>query len=265
MLRNPLKQAFYKYHGAGNDFIMIDNRDGHFDKTNLQLVRFLCHRHFGVGSDGLILLENHPELDFTMVFYNPDGSQSFCGNGSRCAIAFAKRLGMIENTCTFLSTDGVHEGVYLSDEEIHLKIHDVGNVEVGEDYLLINTGSPHYIQFVADLEAVDVVSEGKKIRYNERFKQEGVNVNFVQRLDDTSIAIRTYERGVENETLACGTGIVAAALASHLKYATSIHINVKARGGDLFVKFDAKTNNHFTNVWLVGPAVFVFTGDGFGV
>jgi diaminopimelate epimerase len=260
MLRNPLKQAFYKYHGAGNDFIMIDNRDGHFDKTNLQLVRFLCHRHFGVGSDGLILLENHPELDFTMVFYNPDGSQSFCGNGSRCAMAFAKRLGMIENTCTFLSTDGVHKGEYISDDEIHLNMHDVTHVEIGDDYCSLNTGSPHYIRFVDDIEHVDVYAEGKKIRHNERFKQEGVNVNFVQRLDDTSIAIRTYERGVENETLACGTGIVAAALASRLKYTTSTHINVKARGGDLLVKFDAKTTNHFINVWLVGPAVFVFEG-----
>lgn len=252
---------FFKYHGAGNDFIMIDNRNGNFDKNNIQLVRHLCHRHFGIGSDGLILLENHPELDFTMVFYNPDGSQSFCGNGSRCAIAFAKRLGMIKNKCTFLSTDGIHEGEYISDDEIHLKMHDVNEAEIGEDYYLLNTGSPHYIRFVDDVENIDVFSEGKQIRYNERFKKDGVNVNFVQKLNDNSIAIRTYERGVENETLACGTGIVAAALASSIKFNTSNNLHVKARGGDLLVKFTTEGNNHFNNVWLIGPAKLVFEGN----
>ena len=252
---------FFKYHGAGNDFIMVDNRNGSFDKTNLQLVRNLCHRHFGIGSDGLILIENHPELDFTMVFFNPDGSQSFCGNASRCAIAFAKRLGIIENKCTFLSTDGVHEGVYVSDDEIHLKMHDVEQIEIGENYYLINTGSPHFIRFVDDLENIDVYTEGKKIRYSERFKQEGINVNFVQKITDASIAIRTYERGVENETLACGTGIVAAALASHLMLNSTNQLNIKARGGDLLVKFNSEGNNRFSNLWLIGSTRLVFEGN----
>jgi diaminopimelate epimerase len=261
MLRNPLKQAFYKYHGAGNDFIMIDNRDGHFDKSDLQRVRLLCHRHFGIGSDGLILIEKHPELDFTMIFFNPDGSQSFCGNGSRCAMAFAKQLGMIEKECRFLSTDGVHQGIYFSNDDIHLKMHDVEQIEIGDDYYLLNTGSPHYISFVDDLDSVDVAAEGKKIRYNARFKAEGVNVNFVQLVNDNNIKIRTYERGVEAETLACGTGIVAAALASAIKFNVSNNFNVKALGGELLVTFNSQGDNRFNNLWLVGSAKFVFEGE----
>ena len=255
-----MKIQFHKYQGAGNDFVMIDNREGQFDKSNLLLIQQLCDRRFGVGSDGLILIENHDSLDFNMIYYNSDGSQSFCGNGSRCAIAFTNRLGMISKNTSFNSTDGEHEGVFATEKEIHLNMHDVADVEKGENFFYMNTGSPHYIKYVDDVDAVDILKEAHQIRYNNRFKEEGVNVNFVQILSNDKLKIRTYERGVENETLACGTGVTAAAISFMVQSNGAETIEVEAKGGLLTVKLE-KEGNEFKNIWLIGAGEMVFEGE----
>lgn len=255
-----MKIPFYKYQGTGNDFVMIDNRENVFDKTNLKMVQQLCDRRFGVGADGLILIENIDDLDFNMIYFNADGTQSFCGNGSRCAVAFAKFLGIIEKQAFFLSTDGEHEAWINADGEISLKMHDVEEVEVGGDFYFINTGSPHYIVESKDVKAIDVKNDGAAIRYNERFKTEGTNVNFVS-YKDNELDIRTYERGVEDETLSCGTGVTAAALSlAHKSNLGAGKIKVNAVGGELHVGFRTKDGN-YTDIWLIGPAKQVFKGE----
>lgn len=252
--------TFYKYEGTGNDFIIIDNRTQVFNREDIDLVKQVCKRRTGVGADGLILLENHPDLDFNMIYFNADGSQSFCGNGSRCAVAFAKKLEIIKDKTIFNSTDGVHEAT-MNNNIVSLKMHDVVNVESGNGYFFINTGSPHYIQVVDDVSKVNVVEEGRKIRYNDRFKKEGTNVNFVELAQD-HIKIRTYERGVEDETLSCGTGVTAAALASSILTQGQTEVQVKALGGNLTVKFSSdKTNKKFENIWLTGEVKEVFKGE----
>lgn len=251
---------FYKYQGTGNDFVMIDNRNDMFDKSNLALIKNLCDRRFGIGADGLILIENSTDLDFNMIYFNADGSKSFCGNGSRCAVVFAKYLGIIESQAIFLSTDGEHEAWINKNGEVSLKMHDVLEIEKGNDYYFIHTGSPHYIVDVDDVDKINVFEEGRKIRYNERFKSEGTNVNFVSYQTD-SLQIRTYERGVENETLSCGTGVTASALSWADKYKlTEGKVLVKTQGGELKVAF--KRNEFgFNDIWLIGPAVQVFKGE----
>jgi len=251
---------FYKYQGTGNDFVMIDNRNNVFDKSNIKAVQQLCDRRFGVGADGLILIENLEDLDFNMIYFNADGTQSFCGNGSRCAVAFAKHLGIIEKQAMFLSTDGEHEAWINDAGEVSLKMHDVENIEKGEGYYFINTGSPHYIVQVDDVATINVKEEGAAIRYNDRFKAEGTNVNFVK-FTDNELSIRTYERGVEDETLSCGTGVTAAALSLVDKNKlTSGVIYVNAVGGNLKVGFK-RNGNVFSDIWLIGPATFVFKGN----
>jgi diaminopimelate epimerase len=250
---------FYKYQGTGNDFVMIDNRNNVFDKTNLKYVQQLCDRRFGIGADGLILIENLDDLDFNMIYFNADGTQSFCGNGSRCAVAFAKHLGIIEKQAMFLSTDGEHEAWINNEGEVSLKMHDVTSIEKGEGYYYINTGSPHYILNVDDVKAVDVKVEGAAVRYNERFKAEGTNVNFVK-FNDIELDIRTYERGVEDETLSCGTGVTAAALSlADTKGLQEGVISINAVGGNLKVGFK-RNGNEFKDIWLIGPATSVFKG-----
>ncbi len=255
-----MKIQFYKYQGTGNDFVMIDNRENVFDKKNLKMVQQLCDRRFGVGADGLILIENLPDLDFNMIYFNADGSQSFCGNGSRCAVAFAKFLGVIDKQAMFLSTDGEHEAWINVSGEVSLKMHDVKELEVGSDYYYINTGSPHYILEKTDVKVIDVKIEGAKIRYNERFKAEGTNVNFVN-YKEQELDIRTYERGVEDETLSCGTGVTAAALswADKNKVETG-KIKVNAIGGTLQVAFK-RAGKEFKDIWLIGPAEQVYKGE----
>jgi len=251
---------FYKYQGTGNDFVIIDNRNNCFDKNNLDLIQKLCNRKFGIGADGLILIENIVGYDFNMIYYNADGTQSFCGNGSRCAVAFAKKLGIITSEVLFLSNDGEHQAKIDINDEVSLKMHDVLEIEKGENYYFINTGSPHYITEVNQLNDFDVFKEGKKIRNNERFKAKGTNVNFVKYKTD-SIDIRTYERGVENETLSCGTGVSATALSWADKFGVKnglIQINTK--GGELKVRFN-RDENGFNGIWLIGPATFVFKGE----
>jgi diaminopimelate epimerase len=250
--------SFYKYQGTGNDFVMVDNRKLAFPANDVSLVKHLCDRRTGVGADGLILLQDHPDYDFEMVYFNADGRLgSMCGNGARCTVRFARQLGVIEDVACFLAADGEHQASVERDL-IQLKMNDVTDVErIGDDYYL-NTGSPHYVRFVDDVENLDVYEEGHTIRYNERFKEVGTNVNFVQRLSDNEIFARTYERGVEDETLSCGTGVTACALVAGLEGMQS-PIKVKTLGGNLEVAFEQQGNG-FKYIYLIGPTKQVFTG-----
>jgi len=256
-----MKIHFYKYQGTGNDFVMIDNRTNFFPKENTQLVARLCDRRFGIGADGLILLENDPETDFKMVYYNSDGNQStMCGNGGRCLVAFAKQLNVIEDTTTFNAVDGLHHASVGTDGIVSLQMIDVDNIQKTPDYTFLNTGSPHHIQLVEDLENYDVNQNGAAIRYGDLYGKAGSNINFVKKIDDSTFRLRTYERGVEGETLACGTGATAAAIAMNATGETaSTSINMNVEGGKLSVSFD-KDGDKYTNVFLNGPAEFVFEG-----
>ncbi|QZT38230.1 diaminopimelate epimerase [Halosquirtibacter xylanolyticus] len=252
---------FHKYQGAGNDFVIIDNRDNKFDANNIELVRHLCDRRFGVGADGLMLLESDALYAFRMRYYNSDGREAtMCGNGGRCIVAFAHFLGIFEDEVEFIAVDGVHKAKMDEDQIVDLEMIDVDRIErVGEDFYL-NTGSPHYVTF-CQLEGLDVVEEGRKIRYNNRFAKEGTNVNFVQ-MDKDVLHVLTYERGVEDETLACGTGVTAAAISACVMSNSQFdRFKVFAKGGELEVRFDQQSEQHFRHVWLKGPAIRVFNGE----
>jgi diaminopimelate epimerase len=257
---------FIKYHGAGNDFIMIDDRQGAVEKMiNTGWIANACHRHFGIGADGMILLQQGMEgADFFMRYYNSDGhTSSFCGNGGRCIVAFAHHLGIHSGECRFLGTDGWHQGVMQSPQEVTLSMKDVEAINVIDDgQFILDTGSPHLVLFATGLDVIDVKTEGRRIRNLPSFGVKGINVNFIQPLGPGEISIRTYERGVEDETMACGTGVVAAAIAS--AYAAEHEINhwkVHARGGQLQVHFKRRAPQSFTDVLLTGAAVPVFTGE----
>jgi diaminopimelate epimerase len=252
---------FYKYQGTGNDFVMIDDRAGVFP-ANQGLIAHLCHRRFGIGADGLILIQNTEGYDFKMVYFNADGREgSMCGNGGRCAVRFAQDLKIFEDSCTFVAVDGPHKAV-ACEEEIFLKMSDVSDIETHSDHYFINTGSPHYIKFVDDVEAHDIITEGKSIRYGEVYGPKGgTNVNFVQPIYDEYLSVRTYERGVEDETYSCGTGVTAAAIAAHLKYGLPEPIQVVTQGGGLRVSFMSPDSQDFNNIYLIGPAVRVFEGQ----
>ncbi|PKV66703.1 diaminopimelate epimerase [Pontibacter ramchanderi] len=250
--------SFYKYQGTGNDFVMIDNRKLTFPADDEQLIRNLCNRRTGIGADGLILLQNHDDYDFEMVYFNADGRLgSMCGNGARCTVRFAKQLGVIEDVAYFLAADGEHQAT-IEREEIQLKMADVVGVERIEDDFYLNTGSPHYVRFVENVDNLDVYAEGRLVRYSPRFNAVGTNVNFVQRLSDNSIYVRTYERGVEDETLSCGTGVTACALVAGLTGMQS-PVSVKTPGGNLKVAFE-QDGMGFRYIYLIGPAKLVFTG-----
>jgi len=255
-----MKQQFFKYQGAGNDFIMIDNRDKKFDCTDTALIESLCHRRFGIGSDGLILLENAEDYDFRMVYFNSDGREaSMCGNGGRCIVTFAKMLGIIDSVARFIASDGEHEGMVDENNLVDLHMIDVKEISSLIDGYFLNTGVPHLVHFVDDLHVVDVEIEGRQLRYDARFQPAGTNVDFVK-IDDNQLTVYTYERGVEAETLACGTGIVASALsAAYKKGIEKGEFPVVAKGGHLRVKFE-KQNGYFTNIWLKGPAEMVYSG-----
>ena len=257
-----MQLSFYKYQGTGNDFILIDNRLNEIT-LNTEQINFLCDRRFGIGADGLMLLELEPGFDFKMVYYNSDGNpSSMCGNGGRCITAFAKHLGIINNTAKFLAIDGAHEATIDENEIVSLKMQDVKNVEAGDDYFYLNTGSPQYVKFIDGVETFDVKNMGALIRYNERFKEEGTNVNFIERVED-HLFVRTYERGVEDETYSCGTGVTAAALVAAIKGISNGKNNclIKTLGGNLEVKFERVLEQNFYNIWLIGPAVKVFNGS----
>lgn len=250
---------FYKYHGTGNDFVMIDNREGLLGPAFRNQVPTLCHRHFGIGADGVILIQLHRDYDFEMVYYNPDGSQSLCGNGSRCAVAFARDLKMIKDKAIFLAYDGEHSA-FIENDQIHLSMSNIEKVDTIADDYFVNTGSPHYIKLVQSIQNFDVVSGGRKIRYSEAFEPNGTNVNFVElHIDDNALNIRTYERGVENETMSCGTGVTAAALTA-AKLGFQSPVTVHALGGDLQVSFHRDAGGSYSKIYLIGPAVKVFQG-----
>ncbi len=252
---------FYKYQGTGNDFVLIDNRSLTFEK-NEALVAHLCDRRFGIGADGLILLENELGFDFKMVYYNSDGKlSSMCGNGGRCISNFAKQLGIVQDKAHFLAVDGPHEALLLEADWVELKMGNVDEIEEGDGFYILDTGSPHYVIFVEDIDDINVVENGQAIRYSNRFKEKGINVNFVERNAD-GIIVATYERGVEDETLSCGTGVTAAALAYRLKSGNELlkSVNIEAKGGSLKVKFSAKRDGGFKDIWLCGKAELVFEG-----
>lgn len=253
--------AFYKYQGAGNDFIVFDNRNRFFERENVDLVRFLCDRRFGIGGDGVMLLQAADAHDFEMVYYNADGREgSMCGNGGRCIVAFAQKLGLIDGSADFLAADGEHHAQIQEGDRVSLQMNDVSEIHpVGSAYVL-DTGSPHYVQEVDQLEAFPVVSEGQKVRYGDWYREQGINVNFVQP-EGAGYFVRTYERGVEDETLACGTGATAVALAMALKAGkTGMHeTSIRVLGGNLNIRF-TKRDVGFSDVFLEGPAKFVFEG-----
>ena len=252
--------SFSKYQGTGNDFVIIDNRQGLFAKNDTKLIARMCDRKFGIGADGLILLENHPETDFKMVYYNADGNESsMCGNGGRCNVAFAKALSLIDSSTTFMAIDGLHEA-QIENNIVHLKMQDVQTIKSTADYTFLDTGSPHHIEMREDVRKIDVKTEGASIRYSDLYGASGSNVNFVTPLSENSFAVRTYERGVEDETLSCGTGVTAVALAMHKQGKTkSHHVELKVEGGILQVSFKPEASG-YQNIYLIGPTQLVFKG-----
>lgn len=248
---------FFKYQGTGNDFVMVDNRNLQFPKDRV-LIEKCCDRRFGIGGDGLILLENHPTLDFKMVYYNSDGRESsMCGNGGRCIIAFANFLEIFKTKTKFEAIDGLHEGE-IKNGLVRLKMSDVAEIKNIDGDFELNTGSPHYLKMVENVENFDVFQNGSAIRNSERYKAEGINVNFVQKIAEDLIFVRTYERGVEDETFSCGTGVTAAALVM-LKNSDADAMNIKTLGGNLKITAE-KDGKSFKNIWLEGPAQQVFKG-----
>ncbi|NMH24371.1 diaminopimelate epimerase [Flavobacterium solisilvae] len=257
-----MKIKFYKYQGTGNDFVMIDNRQNIFSKNNTKLIEELCDRRFGIGADGLILLENDNSTDFKMVYYNSDGNESsMCGNGGRCLVAFAKKMNVINNETTFIATDGLHHATISENGIVSLQMKDVDQINIQSDYVFLNTGSPHHVTLVEDLEHFDVATNGAKIRYSDLYGKAGSNVNFVNQINENHFAVRTYERGVEDETLSCGTGVTAVAIAMNaIGKTTANQIELDVQGGKLEVSFE-KNNGVYSNVHLIGPATFVFEGE----
>ena len=257
-----MNQTFYKYQGTGNDFVLIDNRENCFDTNNTALIAKLCDRRFGIGADGLILLEKSGKVDFKMVYFNSDGNQStMCGNGGRCIVSFAKFLNVISSETTFEAIDGLHFAKIDADI-VHLQMIDVSEIDNQKEFSFLDTGSPHHVQLVDNVTQFDVVKEGHQIRYSSLYKEKGgSNINFVEQTNNDSFSLRTYERGVEDETLSCGTGATATAIAMFDKGLTKSNaINLKVQGGELKVTFKKEVNS-YTNIFLIGPATQVFKGD----
>jgi diaminopimelate epimerase len=251
---------FFKYQGTGNDFVMIDNRQGLINLTTEDIEK-VCHRRFGVGADGLIMIENIEGYDFKMKYYNADGREgSMCGNGGRCAVQFASDLKIFKNKTSFLAVDGPHDSE-INDGLVFLNMIDVESIKEEDEGYFLNTGSPQLIVLVENIGTIDVKTTGAAIRYSEKWTARGgVNVNFVEILDSGHIKVRTYERGVEDETYSCGTGVTAAAIVSnHIKNCFE-KVNITTLGGDLKVSFSKSNPSDYTNIHLIGPAKFVFKG-----
>lgn len=257
-----MRVHFSKYQGTGNDFILIDDRTEILNGLTVEKIAWLCDRRFGIGADGLMLLRKKQGYDFEMVYYNSDGkTTSMCGNGGRCITAFAAKLGIIKKDAHFIAIDGEHIAK-INDEWVSLKMNDVSTIEVGDDFFFLDTGSPHYVKNVSDVKKYNVVDEGRKVRNSSRFKEKGTNVNFIEKQNDT-LFVRTYERGVENETYSCGTGVTAAALVASINGEATAEASckIKTLGGELNIKFTRNKDNSFSNIWLEGPATYVFEGD----
>ncbi|MEN8138188.1 MAG: diaminopimelate epimerase [Bacteroidota bacterium] len=256
-----MKIKFYKYQGAGNDFVMINNMDLGFPKGDNKLVEKLCDRRFGVGGDGLILLEPDNNYDFRMIYYNADGFEgTMCGNGGRCCVAFAKQMELIKGSTKFIAVDGEHEATF-ENELVNLKMMNVDFVVENQDHYFLNTGSPHHVEFMSGVAELDVQKKGSEIRNGAPYFEEGTNVNFAENLGNNTIKVRTFERGVEAETLACGTGVTAVALSAYkegILNNNTVKINVE--GGNMEVSF-TPVDNGFEDVFLKGPATFVFSGE----
>lgn len=257
-----MKIEFYKYQGTGNDFVLLDNREGIYNDITPKQVNLLCNRRFGIGADGLMLLNIKEGFDFEMKYFNSDGKEgSMCGNGARCIIKFASMMGIKKSSYNFTAVDGIHEAEIDLNGEIRLKMQNVDGVEDFSNHYVLNTGSPHYVKTIADIMKVDVVAEGRAIRNSKEFAAEGINVNFVETLDEDRIYVRTYERGVEDETLSCGTGVTAAALISAHNDNGFNRVEVKTTGGRLSVEFEKLNDKQFINIWLSGPAGMVYKGE----
>ncbi|MCK5136437.1 MAG: diaminopimelate epimerase [Bacteroidales bacterium] len=255
---------FSKYHGTGNDFVMIDGRSQDTSYFDPDLIRQICDRRFGIGSDGLIILQEEEQCDFRMRYFNADGFEgTMCGNGGRCITAYARHLGIIRFDATFKGIDGKHSSTILPNGEIHLKLQDVNGIRWVEDGYLLDTGSPHFVKFVSQLDQIEVDVEGKEIRNQSRFGKGGVNVNFVEIGSSSNrISVRTYERGVEAETLSCGTGVTAAAICSYFHFKSDIFsYHIHTMGGNLNVSFKAQHHSHYSEIYLTGPASHVYDGS----
>ncbi|MEO6637798.1 MAG: diaminopimelate epimerase [Ginsengibacter sp.] len=257
-----MKLEFYKCQGTGNDFVVLDNREGKYSDITSRQIHLLCNRRFGIGADGLMLFNNKEGVDFEMKYFNSDGNEgSMCGNGGRCILKFASMLGVKKAHYKFFAVDGLHEGEIDLDGIIKLKMQDVNDVVYSLNRYILNTGSPHYVKIITDITHEDVVKEGRLIRHSKEFAEEGINVNFVEVLDEDQIYVRTYERGVEDETLSCGTGVTAAALISAHNDKGFNRVEVKTAGGRLSVEFEKISDTQFTNIWLSGPAEMVYSGE----
>jgi diaminopimelate epimerase len=257
-----MKIHFYKYQGTGNDFVILDNRDNRYNGLTRTQVEYLCDRRFGIGADGLMLLNTHPHFDFEMKYYNSDGRESsMCGNGGRCLTKFAHDIGLVLSDYKFLATDGEHEASLNTDGTVALKMNDVNNVKYDHGNFILDTGSPHFVTLANDVMHVDVFKKGREIRYSDAFRDEGINVNFVQQTEEADkIIVRTYERGVEDETYSCGTGVTASALVCYHNDNGFNRVEVQTKGGALSVEYD-KIGESYENIWLNGPAVKVFEGS----
>lgn len=253
-----MELKFSKYQGTGNDFVMLDNMNGQFNDLSISQIQFLCDRKLGIGADGLIKLSKD-ETDFLIEYYNADGSQSFCGNGARCSVAFAKSFGLIDNKAKFNAIDGIHEAT-IENGIVRLEMLPVDSIQkVNNDYWL-HTGSPHYVRVIKQNESIDIVEFGKSIRYSDTYKKDGVNVNTITEIDPETIHVQTYERGVEDETLSCGTGVTACALVWMELNSDLDKVNISTKGGDLTVEA-VRNGNGFSSIWLSGPAKHVFDGS----
>jgi len=257
-----MKIDFFKYQGTGNDFVILDNRDNRYDSLSVKQVKHICDRRFGIGADGLMLLTKKEGYDFEMIYFNADGNESsMCGNGGRCLVKFAHHMGIHKSTYHFIATDGEHIADINTDQTVKLKMKDVSKVEEHSSYAVLNTGSPHFVKFANNVKDIDVVQTGREIRFSKEFKEEGINVNFVESVDEDEIYVRTYERGVEDETMSCGTGVTASALMSAHNDKGFNRVEVQTPGGHLSVEFEKCDDEHFENIWLCGPADFVYKGE----
>lgn len=252
--------SFSKYQGTGNDFVLLDNREGTYSSLATDQIRRLCDRRFGVGADGLMMLNNREGYDFEMKYFNADGREgSMCGNGGRCLVKFAYHLGIHRNEYKFLAVDGEHEAEIDTDGTVSLKMKDVEKIRHQHGDSILDTGSPHYVKVVSDVMDMDVFKKGRDIRYSKEYEQDGINVNFVEQVAEDKIIVRTYERGVEDETYSCGTGVTAAAMVCYHNENGFNDVQVKTLGGNLNVEFD-RIEDRYINVWLSGPAEKVYEG-----